>query len=67
MSLQSWEFLTLFLPRFVPLTETTSTLCLHSQSVYGYDDLGKNKQRVGDMLKALRDLPASMLKSTVTV
>ena len=53
--------------QFVPLTETTSTLCLHSQSVYGYDDLGKNKQRVGDMLKALRDLPASMLKSTVTV
>jgi uncharacterized protein (DUF1499 family) len=53
--------------RFVELTERTSTLVLHSGSVYGYSDVGKNKERVGEMLEALRDLPPAMQKSAVAV
>ena len=53
--------------QFVPLTETSSTLLLHSGSVYGYSDVGKNKQRVTEMIKSLSALPASLTRSSVQV
>ena len=53
--------------QFLEAGEDSSTLVLHSASVYGYDDLGKNKQRVTEMLAALNDLPRAMTASAVSV
>lgn len=53
--------------QFISLSPTTSTLAIHSGSVYGYSDVGKNKARLGEMMTALRDLPASMRRASVPV
>ena len=37
--------------QFLDSGNGTSTLILHSASVYGLDDLGKNRERVEDLLK----------------
>lgn len=39
--------------RFIPLTETTSTVAVYSHSVYGYGDGGVNKARVKFLLSLL--------------
>ena len=52
---------------FVPLSETTSTVVLHSGSVFGQSDLGKNEARVRELLDALRDLPPAMKRASVPV
>jgi len=52
---------------FVELGAATSTLILHSGSVYGYSDVGKNRARVGELLDAIRDLPPSLKRRTVAV
>jgi hypothetical protein len=41
--------------QFLDAGNGTSTLVLHSASVYGYDDVGKNKERVEDLLKRISD------------
>ena len=39
--------------RFLSLGPSSSTLILHSGSIYGYDDIGKNKARVQEWLSGL--------------
>ena len=45
--------------QFLDSGNGTSTLILHSASVYGQSDLGKNRERVEDLLKRIADLPAT--------
>lgn len=40
--------------RFIPLTETTSTLAIHSRSQIGYGDMGVNLARIRRWLEAAR-------------
>ena len=54
-----------FLP--VDQADNRSTMILHSASVYGYSDLGKNKQRLTDMLQSLTNLPGYITRRTVPV
>ncbi|KAJ1449293.1 hypothetical protein M885DRAFT_572994 [Pelagophyceae sp. CCMP2097] len=42
--------------RFLRLGDESSTLVLHSASVFGASDLGKNEQRVKEMIKSLSTL-----------
>ena len=53
--------------QFLDVGDNQSTLVLHSASVYGQSDLGKNKERVTEMLAALSDLPAAMTATAVSV
>ena len=53
--------------QFLEVGNGTSTLILHSASVYGQSDLGKNKERVEDLLKRISDLPANMTATAVSV
>ena len=53
--------------QFLDSGNGTSTLILHSASVYGQDDLGKNRERVEDLLKRIADLPANMTATAVSV
>lgn len=39
--------------RFIPLTDSTSTVAIYSHSVYGYGDGGVNKARVKHLLSLL--------------
>lgn len=52
---------------FLPVGDSASTLIIHSGSVYGYSDLGKNKQRVTEMLRDLANLPFFARLSAVQV
>ena len=42
--------------QFLDTGNGTSTLVLHSASVFGQSDLGKNQERVEDLLKRMSDL-----------
>ena len=53
--------------QFVEVDDNSSTLILHSASVYGQSDLGKNKERVTEMLSALSDLPKALTATAVSV
>ena len=53
--------------QFLPVDDQTSTLLLHSASVFGYSDLGKNKARVSEMLTDLQNLPGYLKRRTVPV
>ena len=53
--------------QFLEAGNGTSTLILHSASVYGQSDLGKNKERVEDLLKRISDLPSNMTATAVSV
>ena len=53
--------------QFLDAGNGSSTLILHSASVYGQSDLGKNKERVEDLLKRISDLPANMTATAVSV
>ena len=53
--------------QFLDSGNGTSTLILHSASVYGFDDLGKNRERVEDLLKRIADLPSNMTATAVSV
>ena len=53
--------------QFLEVGNGSSTLILHSASVYGQSDLGKNRERVEDLLKRISDLPANMTATAVSV
>lgn len=53
--------------QFIPLDANTSTLILHSASIYGYSDLGKNRQRVKEMIRDIPNLPPRMSRNTIQV
>lgn len=53
--------------QFLEVGNGSSTLILHSASVYGQSDLGKNKERVEDLLKRISDLPTNMTATAVSV
>ena len=53
--------------QFLDVGNGSSTLILHSASVYGQSDLGKNKERVEDLLKRISDLPSNMTATAVSV
>ncbi|KAJ8607866.1 hypothetical protein CTAYLR_008887 [Chrysophaeum taylorii] len=53
--------------QFVPINDRSSTLVLHSGSIYGYSDLGKNKERVTEMLAAIPNLPSRIKQTGVQV
>lgn len=53
--------------QFLDTGNGTSTLVLHSASVFGQSDLGKNQERVEDLLKRMSDLPPKKLGVDVGV
>lgn len=53
--------------QFIPVDAKSSTLILHSGSVFGYSDLGKNRQRVSEMLRDIPNLPPRLARSSVQV
>ena len=53
--------------QFLDTGNGTSTLVLHSASVFGQSDLGKNQERVEDLLKRMSDLPPKKLRVDVGV
>lgn len=53
--------------QFIPLGANTSTLILHSASIYGYSDLGKNRQRVKEMIRDIPNLPPRMSRNAIQV
>lgn len=53
--------------KFVDLGNSKSTLLLHSGSIYGYSDLGKNKERLQEILRDLPNLPPNVSRNTVRV
>jgi uncharacterized protein (DUF1499 family) len=52
--------------QFLDAGNGTSTLVLHSASVFGQSDLGKNQERVEDLLKRMSDLPATGARVAAT-
>jgi len=49
-----WRFPDTITVRFIPLSETQSTLAIYSRAHYGYSDLGVNRKRVETWLQALQ-------------
>ena len=53
--------------QFLDSGNGTSTLILHSASVYGQSTWARIKKRVEDLLKRIADLPANMTATAVSV
>mmetsp|Transcript_714 Transcript_714/g.899 ORF Transcript_714/g.899 Transcript_714/m.899 type:complete len:211 (-) Transcript_714:31-663(-) len=53
--------------QFISLDENRSTLVIHSGSVFGYSDLGKNKQRLTEIISSLSNIPWTLKRATVQV